>query len=43
MSWTPEEEAIFIASRKRRNIVIGLVLGAFAMLFFGITISRMTL
>lgn len=41
MSWTPEEEAAFVARRRRRNIVIGLVLGGFALLFYGITVSRM--
>ncbi len=41
MSWTPEEEARFVERRKRRNMVIALVLGAFALLFYGITISRM--
>ncbi|WP_268920855.1 hypothetical protein [Sandaracinobacteroides hominis] len=40
MSWTPQEEAAFVAKRRRRNLVIGLVLGAFALLFYGITISR---
>lgn len=40
MSWTPEEEAAFVARRRRRNLMIGLVLGAFALLFYGITISR---
>jgi hypothetical protein len=41
MSWTPEEEAAFLARRRRRNLMIGLVLGAFAFLFYGITVSRM--
>ncbi len=41
MSWTPEEEAAFVARRRKRNLVIGLVLGAFAVLFYGITVSRM--
>lgn len=40
MSWTPQEEAAFVAKRRRRNLVIGLVLGAFALLFYGITIGR---
>lgn len=40
MSWTPQEEAAFVAKRRRRNLVIGLVLGGFALLFYGITISR---
>ena len=41
MSWTPQEEQDFIAKRRKRNLVIGLVLGAFAFLFYGITIVRM--
>jgi hypothetical protein len=41
MSWTPQEEAAFVVRRRRRNLVIGLVLGAFALLFYGITVSRM--
>jgi hypothetical protein len=38
--WTPQEEAAFQARRRRRNIAIGIVLGAFALLFYGITVSR---
>jgi hypothetical protein len=41
MSWSPEEEQAFVARRRRRNLVIGLVLAGFAMLFYGITVSRM--
>lgn len=41
MSWTPQEEAAFVARRRKRNIVIGVVLAAFAVLFYGITVSRM--
>jgi hypothetical protein len=41
MSWTPDEERAFVARRRKRNLVIGLVLGAFALLFYGITVSRM--
>ncbi len=41
MSWTPEEERQFVAKRRKRNLVMGLVLGVFAFLFYGITISRM--
>jgi hypothetical protein len=41
--WSPEEEESFVARRRRRSIVIGVVLGALAALFYGITISRMTL
>jgi len=41
MNWTPDEEQAFLARRRRRNLVIGLVLGAFACLFYWITVSRM--
>ena len=41
MSWTPEEEQAYLARRRRRNLVIGLALAAFALLFYGITISKM--
>ena len=41
MNWNREEEQEFLAKRRKRNLVIGLVLGAFAFLFYGITISRM--
>lgn len=40
MSWTPQEEEAFVRRRRRRNLVIGLVLGGFALLFYGITVSR---
>ena len=38
---TPEEEREFVRRRKQRNIVLGLVLGFFAILFYAITIARM--
>lgn len=38
---TPEEEAEFIRRRKSRNIVLGLVLGFFAVLFYAITFVKM--
>jgi hypothetical protein len=41
MSWTREEEAQFLARRRRRNIVIGVVLGFLVLLFYGITVGRM--
>ncbi len=40
MSWTPQEEAAFVARRRKRNLVIAIVLAGFAVLFYGITISR---
>ena len=41
MNWTPQEEQKFLARRRRRNIAIGLVLGALVLLFYGITVARM--
>lgn len=41
MNWSPEEERAFLARRRRRNLMIGLALAAFALLFYGITISKM--
>lgn len=38
---TPEEEAEFIRRRKSRNVVLGLVLGGFVVLFYFITIAKM--
>ena len=39
---TPEEQAEFMRRRKARNIAIGLVLGFFVVLFYAITIAKMT-
>jgi len=41
MNWTPEEELVFVARRRTRNIMIGIVLAAFAALFYGITVSKL--
>jgi hypothetical protein len=41
MTWTREEEATFLARRRRRNIVIGVVLAFLVLLFYGITVGRM--
>ena len=38
---TPEEEKEFICRRKQRNLVIGLMLAGFVILFYAITIVRM--
>ena len=38
---TPEEEKEFMRRRKQRNIALGLILGAFVVLFYMITIVRM--
>ncbi|WP_272914665.1 hypothetical protein [Aurantiacibacter rhizosphaerae] len=38
---TPEEEKEFIRRRKNRNVVIGLILAGFVILFYAITIVRM--
>lgn len=35
-------DAEFLAKRRARNIALGLVLGALVLLFFGITIARMS-
>ncbi len=39
--WTPAERAAFEQRRRARNIALGIVLGALALLFFGITVVRM--
>ncbi len=39
---TPDEQTEFTRRRKARNIVVGLVLGGFVLLFYLITIVRMT-
>ena len=41
MSWSPKEEEEYLARRRRRNIAIGVVLALLAVLFYGITVSRM--
>ncbi len=38
---TPDEEKEFIRRRKQRNLVIGLMLAGFVILFYAITIVRM--
>ena len=38
---TPEEQAEFVRRRKSRNVVLGLVLGGFVVLFYFITIAKM--
>ena len=38
---TPDEEKEFIGRRKQRNLVIGLMLAGFVILFYAITIVRM--
>ncbi len=38
---TPDEEKEFIRRRKQRNLVIGLLLAGFVILFYAITIVRM--
>lgn len=40
--WSPAERAAFQARRRSRNIALGLVLGALVVLFFGITMVRMS-
>jgi hypothetical protein len=41
-SWSPAERAAFEAKRRSRNIALGVVLGALALLFYGITVVKMT-
>ncbi len=41
MNWSPKEEEEFLARRRKRNIAIGVVLAMLAVLFYGITVSRM--
>lgn len=38
---TPADKLVFDRKRRARNLVLGLILGSFALLFFGITIVRM--
>lgn len=38
---TPEQEAEIRRRQKSRNLVVGLVLAFFAVLFYAITIARM--
>lgn len=38
---TPDEQRLFAERRGQRNLVIGLTLGALAVLFFAITVVRM--
>ena len=38
---TPEQEAEIHRRQKSRNLVVGLVLAFFAVLFYAITIARM--
>jgi hypothetical protein len=40
--WTDTERAAFYARRESRNRALGLVLFALVVLFFGITVVRMT-
>ncbi|WP_448585395.1 hypothetical protein [Thermaurantiacus sp.] len=42
MSSTDDEMALWLARRRRRSVAIGLVLGALALLFFAITVGRMS-
>jgi hypothetical protein len=41
VQWTPAERAAFEAKRRSRNIALGAVLMALALLFYGITVVRM--
>jgi len=39
---TPEEEKLIRARQRSRSIVTALILGALVVLFFGITIAKMS-
>ena len=39
---TPEEDAAFKKARRGRNIALGLLLVGFAVLFYAITIAKMS-
>ncbi len=39
---TPEEERIVRSRQRSRALVTGLILGALAILFFGITIAKLS-
>ena len=40
--WTPAERAAFAARRRSRNLALGAVLAMLVVLFFGITIVKMS-
>ncbi|WP_448579760.1 hypothetical protein [Thermaurantiacus sp.] len=42
MSWNRQEEQAFLERRRKRNIAIGIVLGILAVIFYAITVGRMT-
>lgn len=42
MIMDPREKAEYLARQRKRSIAIGLALCALALLFYGITISRMS-
>lgn len=42
MSWNREEEEAFLERRRKRNIAIGILLGIMAVIFYAITVGRMT-
>lgn len=42
MTWSREEERAFLERRRRRNVAIGIVLGIMAVIFYAITVGRMS-
>lgn len=42
MTWTPEQLEAFLVRRRRRNIAIAILLGAMVVLFYAITVGRMS-
>lgn len=41
MTRTRQEEEAFLERRRRRNVAIGIVLGALVVIFYAITVGRM--
>ena len=41
-SWSAAERAAFDARRRSRNIALGIVLGLLAVLFFGVSVVKMS-
>lgn len=42
MTWTPDQLEAYLVRRRRRNIVIAVVLAAMVVMFYAITIGRMS-
>jgi hypothetical protein len=42
VTWTPDELEAFLVRRRRRNVAIAVALAAMVILFYAITIGRMS-